>query len=92
MAEIKYKGQIKEYTITNKVMMKFEMAGGSFVNFESQPISQSIIFICCALGLEGDPIDHADDFEGLPEIAESIKSALDESGFSNSVELGKTDG
>lgn len=91
MAKITHKGKEVDLIITNKTMMKFEMGGGSFQDFEKAPISQSIQFVCSALGLEGDPIEHADDFGSLNEIAESIKDALGESGFSDET-LGKTDG
>ena len=96
MAKITYKGEQVDLKITNKTMMKFEMAGGSFSDFSSAPISQSIKFVCAALGLEGDPCDHADDFGKMTDISEAIKTALEESGFSASeedeVDQGKTNG
>lgn len=96
MAKITYKGEQVDLKITNKTMMKFEMAGGSFSDFSSAPISQSIKFVCAALGLEGDPCDHADDFGKMTDISEAIKTALEESGFSSSeedeVDEGKTNG
>lgn len=96
MAKITYKGEQVDLKITNKTMMKFEMAGGSFSDFSSAPISQSIKFVCAALGLEGDPCDHADDFGKISDVSEAIKNALEESGFSEAedaeVDEGKSDG
>jgi hypothetical protein len=82
MATIKYKGEDVSLKITNKTMMRFEISGGSFSDFSKSPISQSIKFVCSALDLKGDPIDHADDFGSMKEIADAIKDSLEESGFS----------
>ena len=80
MANIRYKGKDVELKLSNKTMMKFEMNGGSFAKYEAEPVSQSVKLVCAALGLEGDPLDHADDLPPLAELAEVMKEALDESG------------
>lgn len=81
MASITHKGEAKEIKLDNRTLLSFEMMGGSFDQFESQPITASIKLACAALGLKGDPLDHANDLPSLNELSEIMKQAIDESGF-----------
>lgn len=81
MAKIQHKGEEKEIKIDNRTLLAFEMRGGSFSSFESQPVLQSMLLACAALGLKGDPLDHANDLPALNELSEVMQEALAESGF-----------
>tara|TARA_B100002019_G_scaffold289988_2_gene306742 strand:+ start:313 stop:594 length:282 start_codon:yes stop_codon:yes gene_type:complete len=81
MAKILYKGEEREIKIDNKSMMRFEMNGGSLSDFESKPVSCAVNLACACLDLEGDPLDHANDLPPLSDIAEAVKSAMEESGL-----------
>lgn len=90
MAKIIHKGEEKEIQIDNRTLLAFEQAGGSFSNFDEQPISSSIKLACAALGLEGNPLDHANDLPSLNKLSEIMRIALEESGFNNE-EVGKVE-
>ena len=85
MATIKYKGEEKEVILDNKCLMKFEQAGGSFNEFETKPWSTSVTLMCSALGLEGNPADHANDLPPLKDLSDVLQQALDESGLTGEV-------
>lgn len=74
---IAYKGESRELKIGNAAMMRFSRLGGSFEKLESDPVEQAITLACAALGLTGDPIDHADDFPPLAQLADPIKQAME---------------
>lgn len=92
MATIKYKGEDTEIVIDNRTMMRFELNGGSLTDFETKPVSCSITLACASLGLEGDPLDHANDLPPIAEIAEAVKLAMEESGLNNQQELNSKKG
>lgn len=83
MATIKYKDEEKEITIDNRAIMSFEMMGGSLANFEAQPVTSSIMLACAALGLKGEPIEHANDLPPMKELPAIIQQAMNESGLGN---------
>ena len=89
MASITYKQEEVEVKITNKVLMKFELGGNSMSDFETKPVSASITLACCCLGLDGDPLDHADDLPPLNELAEQIRVIMEESGLGEQTKKGK---
>ena len=79
---IAYKGDLRTVpTIGNKVLMQFERQGGRLSELEQLPVTTAVTLICCALGLPGDPIDHADDLPSLKVIAQTVKAALEASGL-----------
>ena len=84
MAKIKYKGKEVEAKIDNRAMMKFELNGGTIAQFETQPISASINLACACLGLDGDPLDHANHLPPLNELPNVMKKIIDESGLLDS--------
>tara|TARA_R100000773_G_scaffold29104_1_gene24974 strand:- start:6 stop:302 length:297 start_codon:yes stop_codon:yes gene_type:complete len=84
---ITYKGERKEVEITNRVLLQFEMNGGSFTEFEQKPVQTSMQLACSVLGLKGDILDHADDFLPLSELAEEMKELMAVSGFSDTKDL-----
>lgn len=73
---IYYKGERVPLEIKNSVLMRFKRMGGDLAALESDPISQAITLLCAALKLDGDPIDHADDFPPVAQVAESIGQAV----------------
>jgi|TARA_R100000482_G_C5132509_1_gene153149 hypothetical protein len=81
MAKIKYKGKKVEAKIDNRAMMKFELNGGTIGQFETQPITASINLACACLGLEGDPLDHANDLPNLNELPAIMRDIIEESGL-----------
>lgn len=90
---ILYKGEERILPkIGNKVLMRFERQGGSLAKFEEQPLTTAITLIACALGLPGDPLDHADDLPPFTELAGIVKNALETSGLTTADEPGETDG
>lgn len=86
MAKIKYKGKQVEAKIDNRAMMKFELNGGSIGQFETQPITASINLACACLGLEGDPLEHANDLPPIKELPAIMKVIIDESGLNKTEE------
>ena len=87
MAKLKYKGKETDIVIDNRTLLAFELAGGSFSDFDDKPISASIKLACCALKLEGDPLDHANDLPNLNTLSTVMRKAIEESGFGDE-ELG----
>lgn len=75
---ISYKGERVPLVITNSVLMRFKRLGGDLAALESDPVSQAITLVCAALKLQGDPIDHADDFPPVARIAPLIAQAVAE--------------
>jgi hypothetical protein len=74
---IYYKGERVPLKITNSVLMRFRRLGGELDKLESDPVSQAITLLCAALKLQGDPIDHADDFPPVAKVADSIRQAVE---------------
>lgn len=89
MAKINYKGKEVEIKVNNRALMLFELNGGSMSDFETKPVSASITLACACLGLEGNPLDHANDLPSLNEMAGIIKEAMDESGIGEAKPKGK---
>jgi len=90
---ILYKGQERLLPkISNKVLMRFEREGGTLAKFEEQPLTTAVTLIACALGLPGDPLDHADDLPPFTDLAVIVKDALESSGLTAVDEPGETDG
>ena len=73
---IKYKSEDRELKITNSTMMRFSRLGGDIQKLEGDPVAQAITLACAALNLAGDPIDHADDFPPIGQLADAISSAM----------------
>ena len=74
---ITYKGERRELVIGNAAMMRFSRLGGSLEKLETDPVTQTITLACAALNLQGDPIDHADDFPPVFQLVEPIKQAVE---------------
>ena len=74
---ISYRGEDRPLKIGNAAMMRFSRLGGSLEKLEADPVTQAITLACAALGLEGDPIDHADDFPPVFQLVEPIKAAVE---------------
>ena len=90
---ILYKGEERILPkIGNSVLMRFEQQGGRLAKFEEQPLTTAVTLIACALGLPGDPLDHADDLPPFTELAAIVKDALESSGLTNTDEPGETAG
>lgn len=86
MAKIRYKGKEVELVLNNRAMMKYEQLGGSFQKYDEQPVTQSVKLCCAALGLDGNPEDHADDLPPLQKLAEVMQEALSEGGYTGDEE------
>lgn len=86
MATITYKGKEKEIKIDNRAIMQFEMMGGNLASFEKQPVSSAIMLACAALGLKGDPLDHANHLPAMSLLPAVIQEAMKESGLNESAE------
>ena len=78
--------------IGNRVLMRFEQQGGSLAKFEEQPLTTAVTLIACALGLPGDPLDHADDLPPFNELAAIVKDALELSGLTTTDAPGEAGG
>ena len=73
---IYFRGERVELKITNSVLMRFKRLGGELKQLEEDPVSQAITLLCASLKLQGDPIDHADDFQPVAQVATAIRDAV----------------
>lgn len=73
---IQYAGESRELKITNSTMLRFKRLGGNIKHLEEDPVEQVILLACAAFNLEGDPIEHADKFPPVFELAEPIRDAM----------------
>ena len=85
MATIRYRGEDRELRIGNAALMRYEQAGGDLQRLidGKAPVTEAVTLVCSALGLPGDPVDHADDLPPLTALVEAVKVALDEAGLTD---------
>lgn len=70
-------GEAHPFVVSNSTLMRFSALGGDLNALESNPVTQVIMLCCAALKLEGDPIDHADRFPPVAQLAEPIRLAME---------------